>query len=186
LLRRWNDKINLTSLPDGDEAVDRLLVEPILAARLMVEPASLVVDIGSGGGSPAIPLKIAAPIQALWMVESKARKSAFLREAVRQLSLAGARVESGRFEDLVLRPELFGQVDLITLRAVRADLKGLALIQQFLRPRGQIFYFTRIGAAQKLMLPPQLELSGEEALLPALQSSLVRLQKRDHSAYDAS
>ena len=45
------------------------------------------MDVGSGGGSPAIPLKLAAPAVALTMVEVKARKSAFLREAIRQLEL---------------------------------------------------------------------------------------------------
>ena len=43
------------------------------------------MDIGSGGGSPAIPFKLAVPRLGLTMVEAKARKSAFLREAVRQL-----------------------------------------------------------------------------------------------------
>jgi len=42
-------------LPDGDEAVDRLLVEPLLAARLMTEPAALVVDVGSGGDRRPFP-----------------------------------------------------------------------------------------------------------------------------------
>ena len=178
LLRRWNEKINLTSLPDGDEAVDRLLVEPLLAARLMTEPTALVVDVGSGGGSPAIPLKLVTPTLDLWMIESKARKSAFLREVVRQLSLQDARVETSRAEDLVERPEIFGLADAVTMRAVRADLKTLASLQQFLRPGGELLFFTRLGGSGRLLLPPQLERVGEEALLPALQTSLLRLRKR--------
>ena len=51
------------------------------------------MDIGSGGGSPAIPLKLATPGSALTMVEVKARKSAFLREAIRQLGLTDTQVE---------------------------------------------------------------------------------------------
>ena len=57
LLTIWNRRINLTSLEEPDTAVDRLVLEPMLAARF-VPPASTVLDIGSGGGSPAIPLKI--------------------------------------------------------------------------------------------------------------------------------
>ena len=53
----------------------------------MCPEGASVIDIGSGGGSPAIPLKLAAPRIKLWMVESKTRKSAFLREAIRQLDL---------------------------------------------------------------------------------------------------
>lgn len=179
LLRRWNDKINLTALADGDEAIDRLLVEPSMAARFLPEAAASVVDIGSGGGSPAIPLKLAAPTVSLWMVESKARKSAFLREVIRQLGLNGAVVETGRFEDLIGRPELFGRVDVVSMRAVRADLKTLASLQQLLRPGGMLFFFTRVGTTSRLHVPPQLELVGEEPLVSALQSSLVRLRKKD-------
>ncbi len=61
----------------------------------------LLIDLGSGGGSPAIPLKIARPEFALAMVESKGRKSAFLRDVIRQLSLSRAEVVTDRFENLV-------------------------------------------------------------------------------------
>ena len=81
LLFRWNKKINLTSLSldAPDEAIDRLLIEPLLAARQMVIATPKLIDIGSGGGSPAIPLALATPGVGLVMVESKARKGAFLR-----------------------------------------------------------------------------------------------------------
>ena len=52
-LRKWNRQINLTSLPVedvGDEAVDRLLIEPLIAAQIPCREAD-VVDVGSGGGS---------------------------------------------------------------------------------------------------------------------------------------
>jgi 16S rRNA (guanine527-N7)-methyltransferase len=184
LLRRWNEKINLTSLPPGDEAIDRLLVEPLVAAQLLTEQTTLILDIGSGGGSPAIPLQLAAPTVSVWMVESKARKAAFLREAVRQLGLRSV-VETHRFEDLVERPELFALVDVISIRAVRADLKALAALQQLLRPGGEVFFFTRLGSADRILLPPQLRVAGESPLVPALQSALVRFRKRD-SVTDAA
>ena len=89
LLSRWNRKINLTALDNPDEAIDRLLLEPVVAARHLRAPDLRLMDIGSGGGSPAIPMKLAAPGIGLTMVEVKARKSAFLREAIRHLALAG-------------------------------------------------------------------------------------------------
>ena len=101
LLALWNSKINLTALDDPDAAIDRLILEPLLAARHVPEGAS-VIDIGSGGGSPAIPLKLAAPRIKLWMVESKTRKSAFLREAIRQLDLRECFVETRRYEELLV------------------------------------------------------------------------------------
>lgn len=185
LLYRWNEKINLTSLSDGDEAVDRLLVEPLLAARLLPDGAAVVLDVGSGGGSPAIPLKLAAPTVQLWMVEAKVRKSAFLREAVRQLSLTDVRVENGRHDEVIAQNGLFGMVDVVSVRGVRADLKLLASLQQFLRPDGQVFFFTTVGSAPKVPLPPQLTLLGETPLLSASQSALVILQKRHSLGHSA-
>ena len=75
LLTQWNHKINLTALPldaPTDETFDRLLVEPLAAAKqIPTHTASVWLDLGSGGGSPAIPLKIARPALRLTMIESK-------------------------------------------------------------------------------------------------------------------
>src|SRR5687768_4798862 len=82
LLLKWNARINLTALTEPDEAIDRLLLEPVAAARYLPGGARLV-DLGSGGGSPAIPLALTLHSPRLVMVESRARKAAFLREAAR-------------------------------------------------------------------------------------------------------
>ena len=92
LLAKWNAKINLTSFklePGGhDEAVDRLLIEPRDCGRAMCrQKRETAIDIGSGGGSPAIPLALALPRLHMRMVESKTRKAVFLREAIRELGL---------------------------------------------------------------------------------------------------
>ena len=67
LLERWNRKINLTSLEDLDQAIDRLLLEPVIAARHLpagTEPLD-IMDVGSGGGSPALPLALAGGARAI-------------------------------------------------------------------------------------------------------------------------
>ena len=92
LLRRWNARMNLTALDEPDNAVDRLIVEPVVASAAIDASARVLVDIGSGGGSPAIPLKVARPELALTMIEVKTRKSVFLREVVRHLGLVEASV----------------------------------------------------------------------------------------------
>ena len=64
LLARWNAKINLTAFnlaEPNDEAIDRLLIEPLVAAKHLPPRAGTLIDIGSGNGSPAIPLRLAAP-----------------------------------------------------------------------------------------------------------------------------
>jgi 16S rRNA (guanine527-N7)-methyltransferase len=178
LLFRWNQKINLTSLnlDKPDEAIDRLLLEPLLATRHVSSSSSAVIDIGSGGGSPAIPLKLALPGIRLVMVESKARKSAFLREALRQLRL-DATVETERFEELLARPDLHEAFDLLTVRAVRTEPRTLMSLQAFVRQGGRLFLFKGVpatGEAQARSVPP-LSLEATHALGP--QASLIVLEK---------
>src|SRR5437773_9601281 len=122
LLARWNTKVNLTALQLEeltDWAVDRLFVEPLAAARLVGDSPLVWFDLGSGGGSPAIPLQIVRPAALLTMVESKARKAAFLREAIRSLGMTDASVAHARFEEVAAKPEVQQQADLVTVRAVK-------------------------------------------------------------------
>lgn len=140
LLAKWNQRINLTSLPlDGCPAqtIDRLIVEAALASTLISEQVLACFDLGSGGGSPAIPLNIFRPDLRLTMVESKERKAAFLREAAREADLKRATVVTSRFEDL----HLAGTADLITVRAVRLDGGLVSLIHRQLRPGGRLLVF---------------------------------------------
>lgn len=143
LLARWNARINLTALPlrrPTDETFDRLLIEPLAAAQYVADSAQMWFDVGSGGGSPAIPLKIVHPRAKLTMIESKARKAAFLREAIRALDLPDADVENRRFEDVVgrTRPQ---SIDLVSVRAVKSDPSLFTAVYRLLAPNGRIFFF---------------------------------------------
>lgn len=178
LLSRWNQKINLTALDDPDEAIDRLILEPLLASRHVPPTASSFMDIGSGGGSPAIPLKLVLPDLRLTMVEVKVRKSAFLREASRQLELEETTVETARVEELLARPQLHEAFDLITMRAVRIEARMLNTIQAFLRPGGRVLLFRGPhGPAEPLVVPP-LQWLDTHPLLDSLQSRVTVLEKR--------
>jgi 16S rRNA (guanine527-N7)-methyltransferase len=179
LLTRWNQKINLTALDNPDEAIDRLILEPVLAARYFPAPDVRVMDVGSGGGSPAIPMKLATPAMRLTMVEVKARKSAFLRESIRHLSLTDATVETSRYEELLARPELHEAFDLVSLRAVRVETRVLGTLQAFVRPGGAIFLFRGpSGPEAPGTLVPPLEWGGTHPLVEALQSRLTILTKK--------
>ena len=182
LLSKWNAKINLTSFrldPNGqDEALDRLLIEPLVAARHVPPEAVSVIDIGSGGGSPAIPFALAAPRLRLRMVESKTRKAVFLREAIRELGMGFAEVETSRFEELLARPELHETLDLVTIRAVRVEPRTLFTLQAFLRPGGQLFLFRGPAGSDTIdtaAIP--LVWNATYPLVESLRSRLVVLQK---------
>ncbi len=179
LLSRWNRKINLTSLDNPDEAIDRLLLEPVIAARHFRESDVRVMDVGSGGGSPSIPMKLALPAMRLTMVEAKARKSAFLREAIRHLSLSDIVVENSRYEELLARPELHEAFGVVSLRAVRVESRALVTFQAFLEPGGLVFLFRGpSGPEVPATLMPPLEWAGTHPLVEALQSRLTVLIKR--------
>jgi 16S rRNA (guanine527-N7)-methyltransferase len=178
LLGRWNAKINLTAFrleEPTDEAIDRLLMEPLVAARHLPQRAVALIDIGSGSGSPGIPLRIATPTASLTLVESKTRKAVFLSEALRHLELRGARVETARYEQLLTRPELHEAFDVLSIRAVRIEPKTLLTLQAFLRPGGQLFWFTSTNADPPSAVP--LAHLATYPLLESLRSSLIVLVK---------
>lgn len=179
LLAKWNAKINLSAYrltaSGEDDAIDRLLIEPIAAARYVPESARTLLDAGSGGGSPAIPLALAAPQLHLRMVEVKTRKTVFLREAVRTLAMK-ADVETSRFEELLARPELHEALDLVSIRAVRIETKTLNTLQAFLRPGGMLMLF-RGSTSSTVATAPPLQPVGVYPLVESLRSQLVILRK---------
>jgi 16S rRNA (guanine527-N7)-methyltransferase len=182
LLTKWNAKINLTAFrltPAGeDEAIDRLLIEPVVAARYVPANARTLLDAGSGGGSPGIPLKLASPNLHVRLVEVKTRKAVFLREALRTLGVKNAEVETARFEELLPRPELHEALDLVSVRAVRIETRTLLTLQAFLRPGGKIFLFRGSGTSTvETEPPPPLAWMASYPLVDALHSKLVVLSK---------
>jgi 16S rRNA (guanine527-N7)-methyltransferase len=140
LLSRWNSRINLTGFSlkhPTDQAIDRLIVEPLVIARALKHPVSVWFDLGSGGGSPAIPIQLYRPAQILVLVESKERKAAFLREVSRQMRLEGVEVECTRIESVATGHRLVGMADLVTIRAVTPSEPIFASMQRLLRTGGQ-------------------------------------------------
>jgi 16S rRNA (guanine527-N7)-methyltransferase len=182
LLTKWNAKINLTAyrlVPEGDEAaIDRLLIEPVVAARYIPDNARTLLDAGSGGGSPAIPIRLARSDLNLRMVEAKTRKAVFLREAVRELGLKDVAVENSRFEELLSRAELHETLDLVSIRAVRVETKTLITLQAFLRAGGKLLLFRGSSKADlEDSPPPPLSWMATYPLVDALHSKLVVLSK---------
>jgi len=181
LLTSWNMKINLTGLNLSEttpESIDRLLIEPLVAARHVQAGVTRMLDIGSGGGSPALPLALTIPGVRLVMVESKTRKSVFLREAVRALDLTQAEVVTARFEELLSRPDLHETQDLVTVRAVRIEPSLFTTVQAFTRPKGVVFLFRGSGQDPSGNFSPLLTWKATYPLVDQHRSRLVILEKR--------
>ena len=173
LLLRWNAKINLTALDNADEAIDRLLLEPIAAARHLGQKRTLM-DLGSGGGSPAIPLALALQSPKLVMVESKGRKAAFLREAATVTGVAAV-VEAERFEVLAERRSYVRTFDVVSMRAVRMDLDALGVAVKFAAPDGRVALF--VSPASRVKLPVGAVDDGRVKLLPSADLQLFHVER---------
>ena len=96
LLLKWNKTYNLTALRDPQQAISHHLLDSL--AILPHVPAGSLLDVGSGGGMPGIPLAIACPELSVTLLDSNSKKTAFLRQAAIELALPNISVHCGRVE----------------------------------------------------------------------------------------
>jgi 16S rRNA (guanine527-N7)-methyltransferase len=134
----WNRKINLVSERSSREIVVRHFIDSLSAVPFLDHPRGALIDIGSGGGFPGIPLKIVLPGLAVSLVEASRKKSSFLSHLVRTLGLEGVRVLQERVEVLSAGKELAGRFDTLISRAAFKLPELVRMGSFFLRPGGQL------------------------------------------------
>jgi 16S rRNA (guanine527-N7)-methyltransferase len=153
----------------------------LVAAKYLPPRPLRLIEVGSGSGSPAIPLLVTVPGLTLTMVESKTRKAVFLTEVVRALG-ARATVETSRYEHLLSRPDLHEAADVETLRAVRVEPRTLLTLQAFLVPNGQLFWFRATDGKPDLDVPVPLRFHARHPLTDPSRSALLVLSKEPTGA----
>ena len=120
-LADWNTRMNLTSISAWEDVQARHFVDSLsvvqATGKAFLETAKLI-DIGSGGGFPGVPLKIAFPESSATLVESTRKKAAFLAHLVEALGLDDVRILGDRAETLGKRNDLREAFDLVLCRAV--------------------------------------------------------------------
>lgn len=101
LLDKWNRAFNLTALRDPEKAVSHHLLDSLAILPHLAGDSgnNTLLDVGSGGGLPGIPLAIARPALAVTLLDSNSKKTAFLRQAAIELGLANISVHCGRIEE---------------------------------------------------------------------------------------
>jgi 16S rRNA (guanine527-N7)-methyltransferase len=97
LLSKWNRTYNLTAIREPERMISHHLIDSL--AVLPHLPAGLLVDVGSGGGLPGIPIAIANPGVRVTLNDSNHKKGAFMQQAVIELGLTNVEVHIGRVED---------------------------------------------------------------------------------------
>ncbi|MDX9944432.1 MAG: 16S rRNA (guanine(527)-N(7))-methyltransferase RsmG [Azonexus sp.] len=129
LLLKWNKTYNLTALRDPEQAISHHLLDSLAILPHVGDDALL--DVGSGGGLPGIPLAIARPQLSVRMVDTVQKKTTFLQQAAIQLGLKNVAVNHARVE------ETNGQYAQISSRAF-AELKlFVELTRHLLAPGGR-------------------------------------------------
>ena len=130
------------------------LGDPLLAAlaRRLDHPAR-VVDVGSGGGLPAIPLALLRAELTVALVEPIAKKAAFLRTAIRELEIGdrvSVRVTRGEALAQTIVADPGSAFDVAISRATLAPQKWLALGARLVRPGGRVFALATADALPEL------------------------------------
>ena len=177
LLTRWNDRLHLVAPCAPEEFATRHVLESLLLLDHLPQHAK-IADVGSGAGLPIIPCLVARADLEATLIESSQKKAVFLREAVRELGLKDAEVETSRFEELLPRPELHETLDLVSIRAVRIETRTLLTLQAFLRTGGKLLLFR--GSSKSDLEdapPPPLSWMATYPLVDSLHSKLVVLSK---------
>jgi 16S rRNA (guanine527-N7)-methyltransferase len=158
LLLDWNKKINLISRKDEENIWTYHIlhcISPLFKVNLM--EGSRIVDIGSGGGLPGIPLKILRPDISLLCLDATRKKVNAVSQMVDELKLENVNVIWGRAEDISKRPEYFQKYDFTIARAVCQLSELLALSINFLiKSKHSQSFKNEISGSRIDPIPPAL------------------------------
>ena len=131
--------------------VEELLFDSLLPAKVF-PPKGILMDIGSGAGIPAIPLKIIRPEMDFYLLEPRGKRVSFLKDVIRSLDLRGVKVIRKRIEDLD-KGFMAPGFDIISSRGVMDPLRLLELAGPYLSGRGLVVLFLGPSQISKGLLP---------------------------------
>lgn len=165
-LLRWNPSRNLTAIVDREEVLEKHLVDSLTLLPFARQSTHLL-DIGSGAGFPALPLKIVCPGLEVVSVEAVGKKIDFQRHVVRTLRLEGFTALHQRVETLAGYPAYF---DLVTARALCSLGELIDLAEPFLKRGGRLVAMKGPeGNREFLVLQDMLKEEGWTAFLHNLK-----------------
>ena len=170
MLLDWNRSVNLTGARTMEEVQAQIAAGDVL---LVIRWTGIgrVIDIGSGGGLPAIPLALAMPAVQFTLLEANTRKCAFLERVAATLNLRNVAVAAGRAEELGHQTALREQFDRAISRAAAPPAVLLELALPFVRPGGDLVAQVShvdphlLAPAARLLGggPPRLERPGDDS-----------------------
>ncbi|MEL7474171.1 MAG: 16S rRNA (guanine(527)-N(7))-methyltransferase RsmG [Planctomycetota bacterium] len=152
LMLRVNQAVNLTAVRDADEAWTRHVLDALTLLPLLADlpPEARVIDIGSGGGVPGLPLACVLPGLRLTLLEPTAKKAAFLRHAAAILERSNVEVLADRAERAGRDPERRDGYDVSIARAVGRLHVVAELSLPFVKPGGLGLFIKGAKADEEL------------------------------------
>ncbi|MEJ2470610.1 MAG: 16S rRNA (guanine(527)-N(7))-methyltransferase RsmG [Desulfuromonadales bacterium] len=148
-LQRWNRHRNLTAIRQRDEILEKHLLDS-LTLLPHLRGAQRLLDLGSGAGFPALPLKIVRPALEIVAIDAAGKKIDFQRHIVRQFALQGFTACQARIEDLATDSAFCGGFDVITARALTALKRLVPLARPFAAPGGRLLAMKGPDVAQEI------------------------------------
>ena len=172
LFVRWNATLNLSSVRDVDGILSRHFIESIIVARSLPDQVRTLLDFGSGGGLPGIPIALCRPEIQVTLAESQGKKAAFLQEAVRVLGIA-AKVHADRAE------KLQAKFDCVILRAVEKMPKAVATAAELVSPGGWLALMTTDAALAELQAAAGAQFNWDAPVrMPVSEFKILALGQR--------
>lgn len=148
----WNDKINVTAITDEKMFIVKHFVDS-LAINKFVAQAKSIIDIGTGGGFPGIPLKIMNYDKKVTLIDSVNKKLNVIRDITKDMNLGELEILHSRAEDLASKQEYRETYDIATTRAV----SNFSTILEYMLP------FIKVGGYAICMKGPNYTEEFEEA-----------------------
>ncbi len=137
-LMLWNKKINLTAIKQPMQIVEKHFID-CLAASSFIQNEKSIIDMGSGGGFPGIPLKIMKPELEIILMDSSRKKINFLKHVIRLLDLKNIEAVHTRVQDLHENILYKNRFDAVISRAFTELSSFVDLASPFLNKRGFIY-----------------------------------------------
>jgi 16S rRNA (guanine527-N7)-methyltransferase len=146
----WNKKINLISRSSPEDTFLKNCIDSLTAAPFLPHRGSTVLDMGSGGGFPGIPLKIAFDTLKVSLLESSRKKTSFLKHVIRALPLSGITVIHDRAENIQGNEAYRNIFDAVISKAAFKLPQFLTLGASFLAPRGVLIAMKGLEISEEI------------------------------------
>lgn len=153
LLKEWNEKMNLTSITEEEDALEKHIYDSLLPAKSPMFKGETIADVGTGAGFPGLVYAIAFPKKKIVLVEATGKKCQFLAVVVSELKLTNVTILNKRAEEMKERDHF----DMVVARAVASLPILLEITAPFAKVHGLVLALKGDKAESELAISNRAE-----------------------------